>query len=249
MEGIDEKNNSDSNLDPKEDSEITKKFLIEIIGKFKTSSTIELSNYEEALDLFNQRSKDGKNIILYEIHKSKIDGSIVKKVPVLNSSKQAERMRVLPGESMEANPASDATVNAPVSTPSSPDKKEKKKLKTMKNKIIILAYVVAGYLKRVLPGESMEANPASDATVNAPVSTPSSPDKKEKMTLKTMKNKIIILASVVAGLILTLFILDIIAGGGSGNMSGHSIAFDAIQNYVKTTATNVDYTYNHQDLV
>ena len=180
MEGIDEKNNSDSNLDPKEDLEITKKFLIETIENSKTSSTVELSNYEEALDLFDQRSKEGKNIILYEIHKTKIDGSIVKKVPVLNSSKQAERMRVLPGD--------------------------------------------------------------ADATVNTPVSSPSSPDKKEKMTLKTMKNKIIILAAVVAGLILTLFILDILAGGGSGNMSGHLVVFDAIQNYHVQSTTNVDYT-------
>ena len=78
MEGIDEKNNSDSNLDPKEDLEITKKFLIETIENSKTSSTVELSNYEEALDLFNQRSKEGKNIILYEIHKPKINESVVK---------------------------------------------------------------------------------------------------------------------------------------------------------------------------
>ena len=233
MEGIKDNNENDSNLDPKDDTGITKKFLIEITGKFKTTSTIELSNYEEALELFNQRSKEGKNLILYEIHKSKIDGSIGKKVPVLNSSKHAERMRVLPE-------AGDETVNTPVSTPSSPDKKEKVTLKTMKNKMIILAYVVAGYLKRVLPGES---------EANAPVSTPSSPDKKEKVTLKTMKNKIIILAAVVAGLILTLFMLDIIAGGGSGNMSGHSIAFDAIQNYDVQSTTNVDYTYIHQDLV
>ncbi len=68
------------------------------------------------------------------------------------------------------------------------------------------------------------------------------------MTLGTMKFKIIILAAVVAGFILTLFMLNIIAGGGSGNMAGHSIAFDAIQNYMLTT-TNVDYNYNHQDLV
>ena len=39
MEGIDDKNNSDSNLDPKDDTEITKKYLIEIVGKFKNIST------------------------------------------------------------------------------------------------------------------------------------------------------------------------------------------------------------------
>ena len=187
MEGIDDKNNSDSNLDPKDDTEITKKYLIEIVGKFKNISTIELPNYEEALELFNQRSKEGKNLILYEIHKSKIDGSIVKKVPVLNTSKHAERMRVLQEE-----------------------------------------------LK--------DSNPANNETVSAPVSTPSSPDQKGKMTLGTMKFKIIILAAVVAGFILTLFMLNIIASGGSGNMSAHSIAFDAIQNYIQTTQMLITIT-------
>jgi hypothetical protein len=193
MEGIDDKNDSDSGIDPKDDSGITKKYLIEIVGKFKNTSTIELSSYEEALELFNQRSKEGKNLILYEIHKSKIDGSIVKKVPVLNTTKHAERMRVLQEE-----------------------------------------------LK--------DSNPAVNGTVNAPVSAPSSPDQKSKMTLGTMKFKIIILAAVVAGFILTLFMLNIIASGGSGNLSAHSIAFDSVQNYIQT-ASNVNYNYNHQDLV
>ena len=193
MEGIDDKNNRDSNLDPKDDTEITKKYLIEIVGKFKNISTIELPNYEEALELFNQRSKEGKNLILYEIHRSKIDGSMVKKVPVLNTSKHAERMRILQEE-----------------------------------------------LK--------DSTPANNGTVSAPVSTPSSPDQKNKMTLGTMKFKIIILAAVVAGFILTLFMLNIIASGGSGSMSAHSIGFDAIQNYVQT-ASNVNYNYNHQGLV
>ena len=118
---------------------------------------------------------------------------MVKKVPVLNTSKHAERMRVLQEE-----------------------------------------------LK--------DSTPANNGTVSAPVSTPSSPDQKSKMTLGTMKFKIIILAAVVAGFILTLFMLNIIASGGSGSMSAHSIGFDAIQNYVQT-ASNVNYNYNHQDLV
>lgn len=193
MEGIDDKNNNDSNLDPKDDTEITKKYLIEIVGKFKNISTIELPNYEEALELFNQRSKEGKNLILYEIHRSKIDGSMVKKVPVLNTSKHAERMRVLQEE-----------------------------------------------LK--------DSTPANNGTVSTPISTPSSPDPKSKMTFGTMKFKIIILAAVVAGFILTLFMLNIIASGGGGGMSAHSIGFDAIQNYVQT-ASNINYNYNHQDLV
>jgi hypothetical protein len=192
MEGIKDNNDSDSNLDPKDDPGITKKFLIEIAGKFKSTSTIELSNYEEALELFNQRSKEGKNLILYEIHKSLNDGTVVKKVPVLNTSKHAERMRALEEESKESNPAINGTGNAPISASSSS----------------------------------------------------STPAQKGKVTLASMKYKIIILASVVAGFILLLFILDIIAGGGSGNMSGHLIALEAIQNYVQTTTTHNNYSYN-----
>lgn len=162
MEGIKDKNDSDSNLDPEGDIVITKKYLIEILGKFKSTSTIELSNYEEALELFNQRSKEGKNLILYEIHKSLNDGSIVKKVPVLNTSKHAERMRSLQDELKESNPATNGTISTPIST-----------------------------------------------------SPSSTPNQKSKVTLASMKYKIIILAAVVAGFILLLFVLDIIAGGGA----------------------------------
>ena len=193
MEGIDDKNNGDSNLDSNGETEITKKYLIEIVGKFKNTSTIELPNYEEALELFNQRSKEGKNLILYEIHKSKVDGSMVKKVPVLNTSKHAERMRILQDE-----------------------------------------------LK--------DSNPINIGTVSTPVSAASNPEHKGKMTTGTMKFKIIILAAVVAGFILTIFMLNIIAGAESGYISAHSIAFESMPDFVKTTVY-VNHNYNHQDLV
>ena len=190
MEGIKDNIDSDSNLDPENDPAITKKFLIEIAGKFKSTSTIELSNYEEALELFNQRSKEGKNVVLYEIHKSLNDGSIVKKVPVLNTSKHAERMRALQDELKESNPSAiNGAANAPISTSSS--------------------------------------------------SSSPTPDQKGKVTLASMKYKILILAAVVAGFILLLFILDIIAGGGSGNMSGHLIVLEGAQSYVETSTTNI----------
>ncbi len=199
MEGIKDNHDSESNLDPKDETGLTKKFLIEIIGKFKNTSTIEFSDYQEALELFNQRSKEGKNLILYEIHKSLNNGSIVKKVPVLNTSKHAERMRAIQDEVKESNPAINGTENASISTSSS--------------------------------------------------SSSPTPDNKGKVTLASMKYKIIILAAVVAGFILLLFILDIIAGGGSGNMSGHLVALEAIQNYVQITTINISYNYNiHQDL-
>ena len=197
MDGIKDKDkdNDGSDFDPIDYTRITKKFLIEIVGKFKTTSTVELANYEEALELFNRRSKEGKNPILYEIHKSINDGSIVKKVPVLNTYKHAERMRILEDELKKSNAAINGTGNAPTSTSSS-----------------------------------------------------SSPDQKSKTTLASMKFKIIILAVIVAGFILTLFMLDIIAGGGSGNMSGHIVAFEGLQTYLQT-AKNINFDHNHHDLV
>lgn len=177
MEELD--NNNDNN------SNIIKKFLLEITGKFKPSSTVEFSNYEEALESFNQHSKSGKNLILYELHKSSLDGSVIKKVPVLNTSKHAERMRILEEE---------ARVN---STP----------------------------------------NNGSDSQTGQQPSSSSSSKQKNKMTLANMKFKIIILASVVGGLILVLFLLDFLASGGGsgGSMAGHIIGYDAIQNFVQTS--------------
>ena len=199
MEGIKDNTDSDSDLDPENDPGIAKKFLIEMPGKFKSTSTVELSNYEEALELFNQRSKEGKNLILYEIHKSLNDGSIVKKVPVLNTSKHAQRMRALQDELKEATPANNGTLNAPASTSSSPSS--------------------------------------------------STPNQKGKVTLASMKYKILILAAVVAGFIILLFILDIIAGGGSGNMSCHMTALEAVLKDVHDTTINIESNYNnHPDL-
>jgi hypothetical protein len=174
MEELD--NNNDNN------SNIIKKFLLEITGKFKPSSTVEFSNYEEALESFNQHSKSGKNLILYEVHKSSLDGSVIKKVPVLNTSKHAERMRILEEE---------AKVN---STPNN--------------------------------GSDSQSGQQS-----------SSSKQKNKMTFANMKFKIIILASVVGGLILILFLLDFLASGGGsgGSMAGHIIGYDVIQNFVQTS--------------
>lgn len=152
MEGSE--NNNDNN-----DSNIIKKFLLEISGKFKISSTVEYSNYEEALDSFNQHSKSGKNLILYEIHRSTLDGSVVKKVPVLNTSKHAERMRMLEEEarlkslSQNQNQAnSQSGPQSPYSPSSSPsstspsNQKNKMTLAKMKYKIIILVGVVGGFI-------------------------------------------------------------------------------------------------------
>jgi hypothetical protein len=174
MEELD--NNNDNN------SNIIKKFLLEITGKFKSSSTVEFSNYEEALESFNQHSKSGKNLILYEVHKSSLDGSVIKKVPVLNTSKHAERMRIL-----EEEAKADST-----------------------------------------PNNGLDSQSSQQS---------SSSKQKNKMTFANMKFKIIILASVVGGLILVLFLLDFLASGGGsgGSMAGHIVGYDAVQNFVQTS--------------
>ncbi|GKS61952.1 hypothetical protein YTPLAS21_14100 [Candidatus Nitrosocosmicus sp.] len=131
------------------DSNIIKKFLLEITGKFKSSSTVEFSNYEEALESFNQHSKSGKNLILYEVHKSTLDGSVVKKVPVLNTSKHAERMRILEEEARVNSTLQNAQSPQPSqqdSSSSSAKQKNKMTLANMKFKIIILASVVGGLI-------------------------------------------------------------------------------------------------------
>lgn len=132
------------------DSNIIKKFLLEITGKFKSSSTVEFSNYEEALESFNQHSRSGKNLILYEVHKSTLDGSVVKKVPVLNTSKHAERMRILEEEARVNSTLQNAQSPQPSqqdsSSSSSAKQKNKMTLANMKFKIIILAAVVGGLI-------------------------------------------------------------------------------------------------------
>ncbi|WP_148686663.1 hypothetical protein [Candidatus Nitrosocosmicus hydrocola] len=137
MEGSENNNDNDSN--------IIKKFLLEISGKFKSSSIVEFSNYEEALESFNQHSKSGKNLILYEIHKSTLDGSVVKKVPVLNTSKHAERMRILEEEA-RINSELQNDSNAQSNQQSSSKQKNKMTWANMKFKVILLAAVVGGLI-------------------------------------------------------------------------------------------------------
>lgn len=50
-------------------------------------SSEEFEDYRQALSMFNDISRDGTQVILYEIKKSPVDGSTVKKTPLLNSKK------------------------------------------------------------------------------------------------------------------------------------------------------------------
>jgi len=76
-------------LDHEEDSnEHVKSWMVEW-GKINE----EFEDYSKALELFN--SKSSEDVILYEVQRTLSDGSIVKKVPILNTKKSRKRMEEL----------------------------------------------------------------------------------------------------------------------------------------------------------
>jgi len=68
------------------DDEESPNLVINWIVESKTSSG-EFEDYTQALSAFKNISKDGKHVILYEAKKNPLDGSTVKKIPLLNSKK------------------------------------------------------------------------------------------------------------------------------------------------------------------
>ncbi len=91
-----DKNNDDINFYPDDDaSSIEKVWVIDWNNKFQRTSSEERANYLDALKIFNEKSKEGKNAILYEVQKSISNGKILKRIPILNSSKYAERKKDL----------------------------------------------------------------------------------------------------------------------------------------------------------
>lgn len=47
----------------------------------------EFKNYSQALSMFTKISRDGTQVILYEIKRNRVDSSVLKKTPLLNSKK------------------------------------------------------------------------------------------------------------------------------------------------------------------
>ncbi|MDQ4073843.1 MAG: hypothetical protein M3162_05995 [Thermoproteota archaeon] len=73
------------------DTHFKRVWKIEWKNKLGKSTSDEMSSYDEALRIFNEMSKEKKNMILYECHKSIPDGKMLKMVPVLNSSKNFQK--------------------------------------------------------------------------------------------------------------------------------------------------------------
>jgi hypothetical protein len=68
------------------DDEESPNLVINWIVESKSSSG-EFEDYAQALSAFKDISKGGKHVILYEAKKNPIDGSTIKKIPLLNSKK------------------------------------------------------------------------------------------------------------------------------------------------------------------
>jgi mRNA-degrading endonuclease RelE of RelBE toxin-antitoxin system len=102
-----------------------------------SSSVEEFDDYSKALDLFNVKSNQGEDTILYEIQKSKLDGSIVKRIPILNTKQSKKRKEEL--EKKGQNPIhQQKKQQAPI--------QNKNKIGDIKYRIIILVIIVIAFL-------------------------------------------------------------------------------------------------------
>lgn len=102
-----------------------------------SSSVEEFDDYSKALDFFNLKSNQGEDTILYEIQKSKSDGSIVKRIPILNnkqSKKRKEKLEQQTQKQIHQQKKQQATTQ------------HKNKIGDIKYRIIILVIIVIAFL-------------------------------------------------------------------------------------------------------
>jgi hypothetical protein len=109
-------------------NEPRKTWVIEWKKGFKSFSE-ERHDYAEALAIFNEKTTVGIDAILYELQKSPLDSSVVKKTPVLNSIKAKRRRIEDLGSTKDAEPAKQGD-------------KENKKSGKLKWRIILLIAVI-----------------------------------------------------------------------------------------------------------
>ena len=102
-----------------------------------SSSVEEFDDYSKALDLFNLKSNQGEDTILYEIQKSKLDGSIVKRIPILNTKQSKKRKEELEKKNQNLIPQQKKQ-HAPI--------QNKNKIGDIKYRIIILVIIVIAFI-------------------------------------------------------------------------------------------------------
>jgi hypothetical protein len=100
-------------------------------------SVQEFDDYSQALDLFNLKSNQGEETILYEIQKSKKDGSLLKKIPILNTKQSKKRKEELDKRNQKQI-RQQKSQQIPI--------QNKNKLGNIKYRIIILVIIVVAFL-------------------------------------------------------------------------------------------------------
>ena len=103
-----------------------------------SSSIREFDDYSNALDLFNLKSNQGEDTILYEIQKSKLDGSIVKRIPILNTKQSRKRKEELGKKSKKQMNQQQPQHQTTTQT--------KNKIGDIKYRIIILIVIIIAFL-------------------------------------------------------------------------------------------------------
>lgn len=182
-----DKNNDDINLHPDDDaSDIEKVWVIDWNNKSQRTSSEEMANYLDALKIFNEKSKEGENTILYEVHKSISNGKMLKRIPILNSSKYAERKKDLLHD--KKGPA----------------------------------------VKKAGGGVFTTANKIINKIIN--------------LDYSSRKSRFIILFSVVVSFIIILYILNIMASGGT--MSSHHMILEKMGGSLVDVTTLISYFNN-----
>ena len=76
-----------------------KTWIIEWKKVFGKTESEERFDYAEALRIFNEKTTSGVDAILYELQRSPVDSSIIKKTPILNSVKARRRREEEPASS------------------------------------------------------------------------------------------------------------------------------------------------------
>ena len=86
-------NNGAPGEEENDSQSFTKTWIIEWTSGLTKSSHEEKNDYVKAVELFNEKSQGVGDAVLYELQKSGSDGSILKKIPILNSKKAKKRKR------------------------------------------------------------------------------------------------------------------------------------------------------------
>jgi hypothetical protein len=107
-----------------------KLWVIEWKETFGKTLSEEKYNYAEALAIFDQKTSNRIDAILYEVHRSPLDSSVVKKTPILNSIKARQRRKEESESTRHEDPAKQRT-------------KRDNKPSSIKYRIILLIAVIA----------------------------------------------------------------------------------------------------------